>query len=363
MKILQVINSLHIGGAEKLVVDLVPLLKQQGFEVDVLLLNGDNTAFKKLLVSQSVNVYSLGTNNNIYNPFLIFQLCRYMRSYDLIHVHLFPAQYWAAFAKIISFSKVILATTEHNTINRRRDIVVFKWIDRFIYNQYERVIAISQKTSELLSSYLRNDKGISTIQNGVHIANYKNADPYSKNELLKIREDNVLITMVAGFRDQKDQDTLIRAMLKLPVNYHLALIGDGIRKVLCEKLTNNSGLNNRVHFLGLRDDVTRILKTSDIVVMSSHYEGLSLSSIEGMASGKPFLASNVNGLREITEGAGVLFEEGNENDLADKIQSLIDHPDVYKKVAQKCQYKAAEYDIQKMADSYIEMYNEVMSLS
>ncbi len=360
MKILQVINSLHIGGAEKLVVDLVPLLINKGLDVDILLLNGENTAFKMALENQSVKVYSLGIKNNVYNPFLIFQLCYYIQNYDLIHVHLFPAQYWVAIAKIVSLSKVKLVTTEHNTTNMRRDIAVFKRIDRFIYNRYEKIIAISQKAFELLISYLQKNKGISTIQNGVYIVKYKNAVPYTKKELLKIMEDNILITMVAGFRDQKDQKTLIRAMLKLPDNYHLALVGDGLRKDLCEQLAINSGLNNRIHFLGLRDDVSRILKTSDLIVMSSHYEGLSLSSIEGMASGKPFLASNVNGLREITEGAGVLFEEGNENDLAEKIQSLMNHPNEYTNISQKCQNRAAEYDIQKTINGYIEIYNKVV---
>ena len=57
--------------------------------------------------------------------------------------------------------------------------------------------------------------------------------------------------------------------------------------------------------------------------MSTHYEGMSLSNIEGMASGKPFVASNVKGIREITEGAGVLFEENNDKQLAQIILQLM----------------------------------------
>lgn len=362
MRILHVINSLHIGGAEKLVVDLVPLLKQQGFDVDVLLLNGEDTAFKKALINQSINVYSLGIKNNIYNPLLIFRLCSYMRSYDLIHVHLFPAQYWVAIAKILTFSKVKLVFTEHSSKNRRRDIAVFKWIDRFVYNRYLFVIAISLKASSLLAIYLQKNQVV-TIENGVHIESYRDAKQYSKMELLKIEEGDILISMVAGFREGKDQDTLIRAIVYLPSQCHLALVGDGIRRFFCEQLVSELRLNERVHFLGLREDIPYILKTSDIIVMSSHYEGLSLSSIEGMASGKPFLASDVDGLREVTEGAGLLFEDGNENDLAEKILFLINYPDEYKKIAQRCHNRAAEYDIQNMVDGYIGLYNEVMSLS
>ena len=363
MKILHVINSLHIGGAEKLVADLIPLLKQKNLDVEILLLNGEDSSLKKSLVNQSVSVFCLGAKNNVYNTFLIMRLCRYMKKYDLIHVHLFPAQYWIVLAKILTFSKVKLVFTEHSTTNRRREIAIFKWIDRFIYSRYNRVIAISFKATELLGIYLRKNTGIITIQNGVHIEKYRNALKYSKIEFLKIQEDSILITMVAGFREAKDHETLIRSIMHLPNNYHLALVGDGIRKDFCQQLVNVMGLNERVHFLGLREDVSRILKTSDIVIMSSHYEGLSLSSIEGMASGKPFLASDVNGLREITEGFGVLFEVGNENDLAKKIQFLINNPNEYNNIVEKCQNRADEYDIKKTAERYIEMYNDIISIS
>ena len=360
MKILQVINSLNIGGAEKLILDLVPLLQKSGLEVDVLLLNGENTAFKIALEKQLVSVYSLGIKNNIYNPFLIIRLCRYIHKYDLIHVHLFPAQYWVAIAKAISFSKVKLVTTEHSTLNNRRGIAIFKLIDRLVYSCYNRVITISNKATELLATYLKKRSGIATIQNGVHIALYSNAIIYSKMDLVNIKEDNVLVTMVAGFREPKDQDTLIRAFRLLPSQYHLVLVGDGTRKKICEQLANDFGLSNRIHFLGLRDDIPNILKTSDIVVMSSHWEGFGLAALEGMAANKPVIASNVPGLAQVVDGAGILFEVGNANDLADKIQFLTINPDEYKRVVQKCQNRAAEYDIQKMADGYIEIYNEVI---
>jgi glycosyltransferase involved in cell wall biosynthesis len=64
-----------------------------------------------------------------------------------------------------------------------------------------------------------------------------------------------------------------------------------------------------------------LLKTADIVVLSSHYEGLSLASIEGMASGKPFIASDVPGLHEVVKGADLLFEDKTTNNW----QSILYH--------------------------------------
>lgn len=282
-----------------------------------------------------------------------------MHKYDIVHVHLFPSQYWVAAAKILSFSKAKLITTEHNTSNRRREIFAFKWIDRLVYRRYKRIIGCSNKVSELLISYLENEKNIVSITNGIKLSVYRDAKAISKTELLKIKSGCILLTMVAGFRESKDQDTLIRAMVNLPESFHLGLVGEGVRKADCERLVEELSLSERVHFLGLRNDVPGILKASDIIIMSSHYEGLSLSSIEGMASGRPFIASNVNGLKEITEGAGVLFEEGDASELAEKILFLINNPDKYQEVVQKCQQRASEYDIEKMVDRYIEIYKEV----
>lgn len=114
--------------------------------------------------------------------------------------------------------------------------------------------------------------------------------------------------MVARFAEPKDHRTLIEAIEKLPQNYHLILVGEGPLLEQSKKLTTYLSLEDRIHYLGFRSDVYQILKTLDIIVLSSDYEGLSLSALEGMAAGKPFLASNVQGLKELVESTGILFE-------------------------------------------------------
>ena len=113
--------------------------------------------------------------------------------------------------------------------------------------------------------------------------------------------------------------------------------------------------------MGVRQDVPEILESSDILVLSSHWEGLSLSSIEGMASGRPFIASDVDGLREIVGGAGALFPHGDDQELATQIQYLCENPDEYKAVAQRCQERARQYDISSMAANYLKLYKELLS--
>ena len=118
-------------------------------------------------------------------------------------------------------------------------------------------------------------------------------------------------------------------------------------------------IGEKVTFMGIRSDVQNILEESDVVVLSSHWEGLSLSSIEGMASGRPFVASDVDGLREIVGGAGILFSHGDEQALAESIRQLCENPTYYRKVAESCQIRAKEYDISKMANAYYELYQSL----
>ena len=103
-----------------------------------------------------------------------------------------------------------------------------------------------------------------------------------------------------------------------------------------------------------------MLKSADVVVMSSHWEGLSLSNIEGMSSGRPFVASDVDGLREVTKGYGVLFPHGDAEALANIIRKLHDDKAYYDEVAEKCHQRALMFDIDKMVDGYEAVYRELV---
>ena len=360
MKILHIINSLQIGGAEKLIVDLVPRLRSLSNEVEVLLLNGIDTPLKQKLLSEGIYIISLGKGINIYNPLLSIKLIKFIKKYDIVHVHIFPALYWVAIAKILSFSKIKLITTEHSTNNRRRNIFVFKYIDRFIYSQYSKIICISDRVRNNISTHLgRKSAKFITISNGVDTSSYLNAKRVNRYEVFGKSITGHLLVQVASFRKAKDQDTVIRAISILPNKYQLALVGDGIRKSICENLVIELGVADRVHFLGVRNDVPEILNASDLVVMSSHWEGFGLAAVEGMASGKPTIVSDVAGLSEVVEGAGILFEQGNFKQLSCIIQKLMSEPELYNDIAYKCKERAVQYDISKMVDQYEMIYLSV----
>ncbi len=363
MKILQVINSLATGGAEKLLLETLPLFRKKGIEMDILVLNGTVYPFmKQLKLLNCCVIYSLGTAS-VYNPIQIFKIIPYLKNYDIIHVHLFPAQYWVVLAKIVSFSKVKLIFTEHSTSNRRMGNRLFQLLDRFIYSQYFTVICITSVVKNIFKNHTgaKNNK-FKVIENGVNIEAIKNSESYSKNRIDSIvSQDDTVLIQVSSFQEPKDQATLVRALGYLPNTFKLLLVGDGILRVDCEKLVEELQLQKRVLFLGLRMDVPQLLKTADIVVLSSKYEGLSLSSIEGMASGKPFVASDVPGLCNVVNGAGLLFPQGDERALAKHILNLLNDLALYNKVANACIERAEKYDISFMVDKHIYLYNSLVS--
>jgi glycosyltransferase involved in cell wall biosynthesis len=353
MKVLQVINNLSSGGAEKLVTDYSVLLKTKGFEVEVLLLFDKESVYIDFLQKHNISVSVLG--NAKYSILNLFKLRRFIHkgNFDVVHVHLFPCQYYTILSMIGKRTTIKLVTTEHSTNNKRRGNVFFHFIERFIYSKYDSVICISEKSKILLSKHLVNAKNIEVINNGINLAAISEANP--SRDALFLPANKYLI-MVSRFCDAKDQKTVINALKKLPNNVHLLLVGEGDLKESCEMYTKDIGLENRVSFLGFRNDVPELLKASDIIVLSSHWEGLSLASVEGLASGKPFIASNVDGLKQVVDGAGILFEHENDLDLALKLNKLLSDQEYYKKVAVRCKQRSENYNIEEMTNSYINVY-------
>ena len=362
MKVLQVINSLATGGAEKLLLDTLPLYRKAGIEMDILLLWDNNQPFTKALKALNCcKVFILNESENykdIYALSNIIKLRKYLKAYDIVHVHLFPALYFVRLASIGLKTKLIF--TEHNTHNRRIDNKKYKLLEQWCYRGYKKVVCISAEIQLRYTNYLKTPERLVVIENGVHLSTSKNAKSYSKFEINSdFNTEDILLLQVSGFRKQKDQDTLITSLSFLSPNFKVVLVGDGERKNELISLVKTLGLEKRVFFLGLRMDVANLLKSVDIVVLSSHYEGLSLASVEGMASGKPFVASNVPGLKEVVEGAGLLFEQGNAEELARKIKELMHNQEHYTQVANACQERAQQYDIHKMVAKHNELYHEV----
>lgn len=365
MRILHIIDTLYMGGAENVLIGLASGQKQLGHEVTIMpLICPEMTPVRGKMEANGLAVMPFMVNGSYYNPTLILKIAKVIKQFDIVHVHLCPAFYWTAFAKIISFSKVPLVYTEHSTNNRRRNSAFFHYLDNQIYqHSYKMIVACAEKVLETYRAAFPKVKHTCFINNGIDTMMFSNAEPYTKKELLGVDENVFVVTMVARFMTMKRQDTIVEAISKLPKNIHAVFVGgnpkdEGLLRI--KELAVEKKVSNKVHFLYIRNDVPRILKTSDVVIMASDYEGLSLSSIEGMAAGKPFIASDVNGLREVVGGAGLIFENGNSDELSSLLNKLSTNKVFYDEVAQKCLERSVEYDVHKMVGSYLSIYKKVL---
>jgi len=361
MKILHIINSLETGGAEKLLVDTLPLYAARGLSVDLLLLNGSSQPFLEELAQKNCcQIFSFGTSS-LYHPKYIFKIIPFLRKYDLLHVHLFPAHYYVALSKLVCGEKVKLVFTEHSSSNRRRNNFWWSRLDLHIYKLYDKVVCITPDIKKILINHTNlNEKKFQVINNGVNLHLIHHAWEYCRKQInSSLSDKDKVILQVAAFRIEKDHETLIRSMTNLPLNYKLLLVGEGELKENCMQLVVELGLEQRVFFLGLRMDIPQLLKSADILVLSSRYEGLSLASIEGMASGKPFVASAVPGLTELVKGAGILFPLGDDKKLAEEILHLCEDEVHYDKIVEQCLSRAQQYDISTMVAKHISLYEEL----
>src|SRR5690606_31523954 len=138
MKVLHVINSLALRGAETLVANLLPMVKDLGqLEISLWTLREPRGPVAEKLATSGVKMMYSGTES-VYSLRHILALAQHFRkvNYDLVHVHLFPAQLYVPLARTLSRREFRLITTEHSTHNRRRK-KMFRPVDEWMYRQYD----------------------------------------------------------------------------------------------------------------------------------------------------------------------------------------------------------------------------------
>lgn len=345
MKVLHIIPSMEIGGAQKLLSDLLPLQMKQA-DVTLLVFRSVKNALVDKLVEAGVKIVSLDVKS-VYDPLVIFRLKKYIKGYDVVHVHLFPALYWVAFASRGVEGKFVY--TEHSTSNSRRGKRWLLPLERMVYGKYSEVISISPQTQTALNGWIGRECSREVILNGIDVEAFARAASGVQTS------DSIV--MVSRFASSKDQETVIRAMSYIDPDVRLRFVGDGPLLAKNIALAESLGLSHRIDFIGAADDVAKYIAAAKVGVQSSHWEGFGLTAVEIMACGRPVVASDVPGLKQVVQDAGLLFKAGDPEELARTVNSLLGDEQLYLQTARRCAERAAEYDIKKTAEGYWRVYN------
>ena len=181
-------------------------------------------------------------------------------------------------------------------------------------------------------------------------------DKAAKRRELGIPEDAVLLLSVGELNNNKNHETVIRAIADIDVYYIIA--GNGDMREYLENLIFSLGLGARVKLLGFRGDVKELYETADIFVFPSFREGLPVALMEAMASGLPCVVSNIRGnndLLENTEG-GFLCNPRNVSEFTDRLNHLISDPSLWEKMGQNNLRAIQEFRMDRVVNEMRSIY-------
>lgn len=290
----------EIGGAQIYVESMANGLLQCGHQV--LVATGTPGIFSERLQRSGIRTAEIPSLIRAVKPWndlrAISQLKREVRNFapDVVFLHSTKAGLLGRLAGWnLGVPAVLTAhgwAFQEGVPNSRR--VAAKYSERWMAHFLAKIICVSDFDRRLAIRAGIPAEKLVVIHNGVHDV----AAP--DRAVLASESSQVIITMIARFAPQKDHSTVLRSVQHLS-NVTLQFVGDGPLRSSAEQLAQQLGIDNRVQFMGFSDDVSDILRKSDIFVLMSRYEGLPLATIEAMRAGIPTVVSNTGGSPEAVE--------------------------------------------------------------
>jgi len=313
---------------------------------------------KFLWLKESTQVYDYKFLKNI------IQLIKCNRI-DFIHSHTWGTDFYAYWAsKILGIPMI---STVHN-----RYYIFEKWSRRFSYkffiSQIKKIVAVSKDIQNLLREDLKiAPRKVKLIYNGIDTRKFENKkDSERIRKELNLSKEELILGNVGNLREVKDHHTLLLSFNRISPFFpqaKLLIVGDGELKSSLLKLCVELGLENKVLFLGHREDVPSLLNLMDLFILSSHLEGCSISILEAMASEKPVIATRVGGNSEIVlEGkTGFLVPSAEPEKLAEKIILLLKSEKLRRKMGEEGKKRLNEkFSLETMLKKYEELYSLIL---
>ncbi|QNP47160.1 glycosyltransferase family 4 protein [Diaphorobacter aerolatus] len=350
------------SGATQVAVDLVRgHLAGQSFEPLLVLRRKPHTEQARVdaLLSEGIPVEMVAGWAHIATVRQLVKICERFRP-DILVAHGFSEHLWGRYAGLLA--KVPhLVHVEHNsreryTWSRTRQML---WLSR----RTDAIVGCSEGVKQVLL-----DKGTPVaktlaISNGIRTAPFAAAVQHSWRERIPG------IIMAARFARQKDHTTLLRAIALLRSRGHrpsvkLAGAGKASARNAAHKLSAELGLTDQVEFLGHHKDVPGLLMTHQICVLSTHYEGMPLSLIEGMAAGCVAIGTRAPGVQEVIDHDrnGLLVAHEDAASLADALERVLTRPEDGERLAAQGRADADTlYTLERMIARYETLFGQIIA--
>jgi glycosyltransferase involved in cell wall biosynthesis len=310
------------GGAENQLLVLIREQIKSGKEVHVIYLKG-KPELTSLLVRSGARVHSQFSNINILKQFFRVKM-NFHESFDLVHAHLPRAEIFSLFLP----RRFPLVVSKHNCepFFPGAPKILSHLLSSLVTRRSARIVCISNAVRRYLEDLgeIKSLSKISTVMYGY--------DPqFSPMSLEKKPKDSTSAVPIVGtvgrLVAQKDYPTLLKAISILQsggLTVNLVCLGSGPLQLQLQKMCHELKISDCVTWLGRKSDVANWIKTFDLFVLASKYEGFGLVLLESMQLGVPIVAARNSAITEVLgrENDG-LFETGNAEELARLIKKYL----------------------------------------
>jgi glycosyltransferase involved in cell wall biosynthesis len=348
------------GGAEVFLVGLATHLPRERFEVSVCatraVLPGP---LAETLDAAGVPHTALGRRSKWDLPRLrgLATLLRRGR-FDIVHTHKFGSNVWGTLFGRACGVPVVIA---HEHTWSYEGLPLRKWLDgRVVGRLATRFVAVSDADAARMVDHEKVPPEKVVVMPTGYVARPVTAYTDLRSEL-GVAPETPLVGTVVVFRPQKAIDVLLDAHARLLTSIpdaHLVIAGDGPSRAELERRAHALPLDGRVHFLGQRNDVDAIIRSLDVAVLSSDFEGKPLFVLECMANRTPIVATAVGGLPELIRDGetGILVPPRNPEALAGAVGLLLVDPKRRASLAAAAAEELSGFTIEAVALRFAELY-------
>jgi len=364
LRVLNVLPYGDIGGSQKFVLSLCTYHDKRLFDVAIAVLFSGGTVSDDIS-RQNFEVSVLGMRNGFdcVRALRLIPLIRRLRI-DVVNVH--GQNPLGKLCSILGFPPVVIHTDHGTTVGasvKRRPRVVFS--NRLLTPFIHHFVAISKNMEKSLIIREKVPQGkITLIYNGIDVAKISKTSGLMNKlkQSLALPSAVPILGTVGRLAPEKQYPLLFRALAGLKeqkAEFFTIIVGDGPDRDPLEALVQKMGLNDRVRFLGYRNDVHHLLEVMDVFLFSSGGEAFSITLLEAMAKSKPIVAFDVEGVNEavVDKRTGFLAPYGDVEEFANKAKALLDSPRLRQQMGRAAlERAAAEFDIRKTIRKLEKLY-------